>query len=222
MRRNWPPACFSTFPGKLSATKRLYGLHEATHEQLRPARCLIARRLVEAGVRFVQSLPAARAVVSAIGQPRRTRPGQELGSICGQDWMKPAAALVTDLKSRGLLEDTIVIWAGEFGRLPVSADAITTATPSASSWPAAASKAASPMARPTSSATRQQLNRVSVPDLRAHPASPARSRPQPVSSSAERGIDETPTDAKVSGAKVVRGILRENVSERPLTPGFFR
>lgn len=92
--------------------KRLYGLdQDATREY--GTRCLIARRLVERGVRFVQLFLG--------GQPWDTHTSirSALPAIC-QRTDRPAAALVKDLRQRGLLETTIVHWGGEIGRLPVS------------------------------------------------------------------------------------------------------
>jgi hypothetical protein len=92
--------------------RRLYGLDEdATREY--GTRCLIARRLVERGVRFVQLFLG--------GQPwdHHSAIRQALPAICRRT-DKPAAALVRDLKQRGLLETTLVHWGGEIGRLPVS------------------------------------------------------------------------------------------------------
>lgn len=94
------------------ATQNLYGLdNDATREY--GTRCLIARRLVERGVRFVQLFLA--------GQPwdNHSSIGTSLPAIC-QRVDKPSAALVTDLKQRGLLDSTIVHWGGEIGRLPVT------------------------------------------------------------------------------------------------------
>jgi len=93
-------------------TKRLYGLDQPkTAEYGR--RCLLARRLVEQGVRFVQ--------IFLSGQPWDThdRNAARLKDLCAMT-DRPSAALVTDLKRRGLLDSTIVLWTGEFGRLPVS------------------------------------------------------------------------------------------------------
>jgi uncharacterized protein (DUF1501 family) len=90
---------------------RLYGLDkDATREY--GTRCLIARRLVERGVRFVQMFLG--------GQPwdNHTSIKTTLPGICGRT-DQPAAALVIDLKQRGLLDSTIVHWGGEIGRLPV-------------------------------------------------------------------------------------------------------
>ncbi len=92
--------------------RRLYGLDEdATREY--GTRCLIARRLVERGVRFVQLFLG--------GQPWDHHSGirQALPAVCRRT-DRPAAALVRDLKQRGLLETTLVHWGGEIGRLPVS------------------------------------------------------------------------------------------------------
>ena len=76
--------------------------------------CLLARRLAERGVRFTQ-------VYYGDGQPWDThRNHNELGKKHCRNIDRPIAALLTDLKRRGLLEDTLVIWGGEFGRTPVS------------------------------------------------------------------------------------------------------
>jgi uncharacterized protein (DUF1501 family) len=95
-----------------AATKRLYGLeNKATREY--GTRCLIARRLVERGVRFVQLFLA--------GQPWDThdKNAAKTKELC-QRIDQPSAALVRDLAQRGLLDSTIVLWTGEFGRLPIS------------------------------------------------------------------------------------------------------
>jgi hypothetical protein len=92
--------------------RRMYGLDEdATREY--GTRCLIARRLVERGVRFVQLFLG--------GQPwdNHNTIQKSLPGICHRT-DRPAAALVQDLKHRGLLETTLVHWGGEIGRLPVS------------------------------------------------------------------------------------------------------
>lgn len=94
------------------ATHTMYGLdNDATREY--GTRCLIARRLVERGVRFVQLFLA--------GQPwdNHSNLGSALPAICRRT-DQPAAALVKDLKQRGMLDDVIVHWGGEIGRLPVT------------------------------------------------------------------------------------------------------
>jgi hypothetical protein len=93
-------------------TRKLYGLdNPKTAEYGR--RCLLARRLVEQGVRFVQ--------VFLSGQPWDThnKNAEQLKHLCAMT-DQPSAALALDLKRRGLLDSTIVLWTGEFGRLPVS------------------------------------------------------------------------------------------------------
>jgi hypothetical protein len=98
--------------GESEVTRRMYGLdNPATREYA--TRCLVARRLVERGVRFVQLFLS--------GQPWDThnKNAENLKSLCAQT-DQPSAALVKDLKQRGLLDETIVLWTGEFGRLPIS------------------------------------------------------------------------------------------------------
>jgi hypothetical protein len=96
-----------------AATRKLYGLDDPITQPY-GLRCLMARKLVEAGVRFVQVHPKPF-------QPwdQHSNLKRDLTEIC-QNTDKPTAALITDLKQRGLLDETIVIWSGEFGRLPVS------------------------------------------------------------------------------------------------------
>lgn len=92
------------------ATQRLYGLDNPV---TRPyaTRCLMARRLVERGVRFVQLFMA--------GQPWDTHGNNAVQTrACCQQTDQPAAALLTDLAQRGLLDSTLVFWGGEFGRTP--------------------------------------------------------------------------------------------------------
>ncbi|MDG2126192.1 MAG: DUF1501 domain-containing protein [Verrucomicrobiales bacterium] len=97
--------------GESEATKKLYGLDEEVTREY-GTRCLLARRLVERGVRFVQ--------VYTKNQFWDHHGGilNNLPAACRMT-DKPAAALVKDLKSRGLLDSTVVHWGGEMGRLPV-------------------------------------------------------------------------------------------------------
>ncbi len=104
--------------GESRATKHLYGLDDPVTEDF-GRNCLVARRLLERGVRFVQVWSGADN-----GFPRRNWDSHEdiardHGSM-GRSMDRPAAALIRDLKSRGLLEDTVVIWTTEFGRMPCS------------------------------------------------------------------------------------------------------
>jgi len=97
-------------------TKTLYGLDQkhCTHFA---AQCLMARRMVERGVRFVQ-------IYSGGMDNQRSWDGHEdiVGNHRGfaLETDQPVAALLADLEQRGLLDSTLVIWGGEFGRLPVS------------------------------------------------------------------------------------------------------
>jgi hypothetical protein len=95
-----------------AATQRMYGLEDPETREY-GTRCLIARRLVERGVRFVQLFLG--------GQPWDTHSDIRSGlpAVCRRTDL-PAAALVRDLKQRGMLESTVVHWGGEIGRLPVT------------------------------------------------------------------------------------------------------
>ena len=93
-------------------TLRLYGVGEP-HTDSYAKRCLMARRLVERGVRFVQIFLEAQPWDSHVDLASNHR------AIC-QRTDKPVAALLQDLKRSGLLDNTLVIWGGEFGRTPTS------------------------------------------------------------------------------------------------------
>jgi hypothetical protein len=100
-----------------AATRSLYGVDQPTTADY-GTRCLMARRLVESGVRFVQ-------VIAPLEGNQWDHHGQikeNLTKMCAAT-DQPAAALIKDLKSRGLLETTIVMWTGEFGRLPTTENA---------------------------------------------------------------------------------------------------
>jgi hypothetical protein len=105
--------------GESEATLKLYGV-----EKERPSfarNCLLARRLVERGVRFVQ--------LYHTNWDSHGGPGENLQSdfekVC-RDVDQGQAALVKDLKARGLLKDTLVVWGGEFGRTPMGENRDTT------------------------------------------------------------------------------------------------
>ncbi|MBI5759821.1 MAG: DUF1501 domain-containing protein [Planctomycetales bacterium] len=94
------------------STRKLYGIDNPASQEY-GTRCLLARRLIERGVRFVQ--------IFMSGQPWDThsKNAESLKGLCART-DQPSAALVMDLKQRGLLDDTIVLWTGEFGRQPIS------------------------------------------------------------------------------------------------------
>ena len=109
--------------GETEATKRLYGLDAKDPKQAAYARqCLLARRLVERGVRFVE----LSCLAYNIGGGNGANPWDHHGEVKrGHESMarqvdQPIAALLADLDQRGLLDDTLVVWAGEFGRTPFS------------------------------------------------------------------------------------------------------
>src|SRR5207247_11184573 len=95
------------------ATKKLYGMDDkqtATFGNL----CLLARRLVERGVRFVQLYHGAGNKWDSHSKIEQNHSQQ-----C-RAMDKPVAGLLRDLKARGLLDETLVVWGGEFGRTPMS------------------------------------------------------------------------------------------------------
>ena len=101
--------------GETEATKKLYGFDaKDKHTQTYARECLIARRLIERGVRFVElTIPLAR--------PERWDAHNDLvtnHSTNARAMDQPIAGLIRDLKSRGLLDETLVVWSGEFGRTP--------------------------------------------------------------------------------------------------------
>jgi hypothetical protein len=102
--------------GESEATKNLYGLDHARTKGY-GLRLLLARRLVEAGVRFVQVFPPLKPDFQPWDSHFNIH--SQLQEVCGHT-DQPSAALIKDLKQRGLLDSTLVIWSGEFGRLPVS------------------------------------------------------------------------------------------------------
>ncbi len=98
------------------ATKKLYGLNDPLTAGY-GLRCLMARRLVEAGVRFVPVFPPVKPQFQPWDAHSNVKTENE--AIASRTDL-PSAGLIRDLKARGLLDSTIVIWSGEFGRLPVS------------------------------------------------------------------------------------------------------
>jgi hypothetical protein len=95
------------------ATKKLYGLDNKTTAEF-GLRCLFARRMVERGVRFVQLYCG-----DTNGWDGHSDVDGNHSKLCAQSDL-PVAGLLADLKSRGMLDSTLVIWGGEFGRMPMS------------------------------------------------------------------------------------------------------
>ncbi len=102
--------------GETAATQRLYGLESSfVHTRNYGRQCLVARRLIERGVRFIElTCPRAHADArwDAHGDLKNNH------SLNARAIDQPIAALLKDLKSRGLLDETLVVWSGEFGRTP--------------------------------------------------------------------------------------------------------
>ncbi|HIG26847.1 MAG TPA: DUF1501 domain-containing protein, partial [Verrucomicrobiales bacterium] len=109
--------------GESDAVKKLYGLDSPDSEKAAYARqCLLARRLVERGVRFIE----LSCLTKRIGAGGAANPWDQHGDLKkGHGAMafqvdQPIAGLITDLEMRGLLDETIIVWSGEFGRTPFS------------------------------------------------------------------------------------------------------
>ena len=103
--------------GETAATKALYGF-DAPYPQTRSyaRQCLVARRLVERGVRFVEVL-CPNVGADRWDQHSGLKKGHEDNARAVD---QPIAGLLTDLKARGLLDETLVVWGGEFGRTPMA------------------------------------------------------------------------------------------------------
>ncbi len=101
--------------GETEATRRLYGLDsDYSPTRIFAAECLIARRLVERGARFVE-LTCPSVGTDRWDQHSGLKSGHEANARATD---RPVAALLKDLRARGLLDSTLVVWAGEFGRTP--------------------------------------------------------------------------------------------------------
>jgi hypothetical protein len=102
-----------------AATLHEYGADDPDPVRAGFARnCILARRLVERGVRFVQLFNGAYAMGEGVGNWDGHKSLKEQYDVHGPILDRPAAALLTDLKRRGLLADTLFVWTTEFGRMP--------------------------------------------------------------------------------------------------------
>ena len=100
------------------ATREKYGLNSPQDQTRNYGRqCLTARRLVEQGVRFIELTCPGFGGVDRWDQHSNLKSGHEKNASAVD---QPIAALIEDLKERGLLEDTLLVWAGEFGRTPMA------------------------------------------------------------------------------------------------------
>jgi hypothetical protein len=99
-----------------AATQQMYGLDNPNTASY-GMRCLMARRLVESGVRYVQVFPPLKPSFQPWDSHGGLKKGIEtIASMVDQ----PTAALIRDLRQRGLLDEVIVMWTGEFGRIPIT------------------------------------------------------------------------------------------------------
>ncbi len=102
-----------------AATHTAYGTDDANKTKAGFARnCLLARRLLERGVRFVQLFNGAYAMGEGVGNWDGHKTLKTQYEVHAPILDQPAAALLKDLKARGLLDDTLVVWTTEFGRMP--------------------------------------------------------------------------------------------------------
>ena len=187
------------------ATQRLYGLHDPVTRGY-GLRCLTARRLVEAGVRFVQVFTPIKPFIQPWDTHRNV--DTEIADIAAMTDL-PSAALIQDLKARGLLDSTIVIWAGEFGRLPVSQNGMgRDHNRNAFSLLLAGGgfRRGHIHGATDDFGYRAVKNRVSIPDLHATVLHQLGLDHRRVSFP-HHGRNETLTDAEVTGAKVVTELL---------------
>ena len=102
------------FSKESATTKEMYGLDDKLTGEF-GRECLLARRLVERGVRFIELLTPQRPGLDRWDQHSNLEEGHRINA---QSVDKPIAALLKDLKARGMLDETLVIWGGEFGRTP--------------------------------------------------------------------------------------------------------
>src|SRR5262249_26893288 len=103
--------------GESKATKKLYGLDESfPATQIYARQCLLARRLAERGVRFIELL--CPAVSGDRWDQHSDLKNGHANNARAVD--RPIAGLLKDLKARGLLDSTLVVWGGEFGRTPMA------------------------------------------------------------------------------------------------------
>lgn len=102
------------FNDETALTQRSYGLDQDTTREF-GQQCLAARRLVERGVRFVQIFHGSNGGAGAWDAHSNLQAGH--AKLCAQT-DQPVAALLKDLKQRGMLDETLVVWATEFGRTP--------------------------------------------------------------------------------------------------------
>jgi hypothetical protein len=109
----------SDFSMESTVTRRMYCIEDQNELKAGFGKnCLLARRLLERGVRFVQLFNGAYAMGEGVGNWDGHKVLHEQYSVHAPILDEPCAALLKDMKARGLLDDTLVVWATEFGRMP--------------------------------------------------------------------------------------------------------
>ncbi|MDA1055049.1 MAG: DUF1501 domain-containing protein [Planctomycetota bacterium] len=191
--------------GETEATRKLYGLDQNETAGY-GTRCLMARRMVESGVRFV----LVTAPIQHGGMPwdHHGNLNRDIPKVCRQV-DQPSAALVRDLKQRGLLDETIVLWTGEFGRLPVSqrGDGRDHNRFAFSLWLAGGGFRPGYVHGATDDFSYKSVeSKVSCPDLLATLLHQLGLDHDELTMH-HSGRDETLTDSAVTGAQVVRGLV---------------
>ncbi|HRI88875.1 MAG TPA: DUF1501 domain-containing protein, partial [Candidatus Hydrogenedentes bacterium] len=107
------------FSTESEATRKMYCIDDANKTKAAFGRnCLLARRLLERGVRFVHLFNGAYAMGEGVGNWDGHKVLKDQYDIHGPILDEPCAALFKDIKARGLLDDTLIVWATEFGRMP--------------------------------------------------------------------------------------------------------
>ena len=190
------------------ATKKLYGLDNPVTASY-GLRCLMARRLIEAGVRFVQIHPEPV-------QPwdHHSNIKKNMLEICAKT-DQPTAALLKDVKDRGLLESTILLWAGEFGRLPTTenSDGRDHNRHGFSLWVAGGGfKNGLAYGETDEFGYKATVNRVGVSDLQATLLYQLGLDHKRLTYPHE-AREETPTNVSVTGARIVADILKNPPKE---------
>jgi uncharacterized protein (DUF1501 family) len=185
------------------ATRKLYGIDNSVSSQF-GVRCLMARRLIESGVRFVQ-------IFCGPGQPwdHHAKIKTDLPRICAKT-DQPVVGMISDLKGRGLLDSTVVMWSGEFGRLPTTqnSDGRDHNRNAFSLFMAGGGfKSGFVHGATDDFGYKAVVNRVGVPDLQAtilHQLGLDHVQ----LTYPHAGREETPTEATITGAKMVPALVK--------------
>lgn len=118
-RMQWKAAAIGDLSNESAATRAAYGCDDVNPQKAGFARnCVLARRLLESGVRFVQLFNGSYAMGEGVGNWDGHKALEQQYNVHAPILDQPAAALLDDLAQRGLLDDTLVLFTTEFGRMP--------------------------------------------------------------------------------------------------------